>query len=94
MPGEAQIFASASVLIVSDSFDAVAPVHATSAEFENEPALAASTVIVIAADVCPGLSGPMLHVTGPVPPHPVCDTNVVPAGTVSVTVTLVTAAVP
>src|ERR1041385_4133037 len=93
-PGVAHTFASESVRMGSESFVAAWPFHATVATFVIEPAVVGSTVIVIGADVAPAARLPMLHVTGPEPAQPVCETKFAPAGTASVTMTLLTVALP
>src|SRR5258707_1249681 len=92
LPGVAQILASVSVLIVSEELDLTLPFQTTVATLEIVPAALAMTVIVIGADVAPAASEPILQVTGPTPPQPVCDTNVAPAGIASVIVTVLTVA--
>src|ERR1700692_1594825 len=92
LPGVAQILASVSVLIVSEELVFALPFQATVATLEMVPAVLATTVIVIGADVAPAAKEPMLQLTGPVPPQPVCDTNVEPTGIASVMVTVLTVA--
>src|SRR5438067_680984 len=89
-PGVAQTFASASVRTSSEEFVAVRPFHDTVATFVMEPAAVGSTVTAIGAEVAPAASVPMLHVTGPLPAQPLCETKLAPAGMASVTVTLAT----
>src|SRR5258706_273198 len=89
LPGVAQTFPSATVLIVSDDRAVAAPVYVTVATFEIVPAAVGTTVTVMGEEVAPDASVPMLHVTGPVPPQPVWETKFEPAGMASLMVTLV-----
>src|SRR5207247_7785636 len=92
LPGVAQTFCSARVLIVSEEFGVAAPVQVTVARLEIVPAAVGRTVMVIGPEVAPAASDPMLQVTGPVPAQPVCETKFAPAGMASLTVTLLTVA--
>src|SRR5512146_2951824 len=79
--------------VVSESaFAPARPFHETVAVFVIAPADDGRMVTVMAADAAPLASEPMLHVTGPVPAQPVCETNVAPAVIALVIVTLLTVA--
>src|SRR5258708_5823851 len=90
LPGVAQTFPSATVLNVSEELNVARPLYETVATFEIVPAAVGTTVMVTGAEVAPAASVPRLHVTGPVPEQPVCETNAEPAGVASVVVAVVT----
>src|SRR5437660_1046514 len=88
LPGLAQTFCSASVRMVSEEFGVAPPFHVIVATLAIVPAAVGRTVTVIGADVAAAASEPMLHVTGPAPAQPLCETKFAPAGMASVMVTL------
>src|SRR5260370_41830134 len=90
LPGVAQTFPSATVFNVSEELTVARPLYETVATFEIVPAAVGTTVMVTGAEVAPAASVPRLHVTGPVPEPPVCETNAAPAGMASGIVTVLT----